>query len=151
MEDIRWELQFSNFNKALSKLEGSVTYIKQYFLEKKEKSVSKHLGNIVYALIKDGIIHRFEYTHELAWNVMKEYAFFQGNSTIGGSRDATREAFKLQIIDYADIWMEMIQSRNRTSHTYDENTANEIFIKIINDYCPLFVNFRKVMEEKINW
>jgi len=148
MEDIRWEQRFSNFNKAILKLEESVTYIKQHFLDENDKLDSKDLDDIVDELIREGLIQRFEYTHELAWNVMKDYAFFQGNSTIGGSRDATREAFKLQIIDHADIWMDMIQSRNRTSHTYDENTANEIFIKIINDYCPLFVNFKKVMEEK---
>lgn len=96
------------------------------------------------------MIQRFEYTHELAWNVMvmKDYAFFQGNSTVGGSRDATREGFKLQIIQNGDIWMDMIQSRNKTSHTYNEEIANEIFGKIINDYFPLFLNFRKIMEEK---
>jgi uncharacterized protein with HEPN domain len=54
----------------------------------------------------------------------------------------------LQLIERADVWMDMIQSRNKTSHTYDENTANEIFDKIINDYFPLFFEFRKVMEIK---
>lgn len=148
MEDIRWEQRFSNFNKAISKLEESVEYIKYNFLDKEDDLDSEDLGYVVDELIKEGLIQRFEYTHELAWNVMKDYAFFQGNSTIGGSRDATREAFKLQIIDNADIWMDMIQSRNKTSHTYNEETANEIFSKIINDYFPLFLNFRKVMEEK---
>ena len=36
----------------------------------------------------EGLIQRFEYTHELAWNVMKDYAHFQGNSNVAGSRDA---------------------------------------------------------------
>jgi len=148
MEDIRWEQRFSNFNKALSKLEESVEYIKHNFLDDENELESENLGHVVDELIKEGLIQRFEYTHELAWNVMKDYAYFQGNSTVGGSRDATREAFKLQIIDDADIWMDMIQSRNKTSHTYNEETANEIFSKIINDYFSLFVNFRNVMEEK---
>ena len=54
---------------------------------------------------------------------MKDYAVFQGNSTIGGSRDATKEAFQLQLISDGKIWMEMIGSRNKTSHTYNGKTA----------------------------
>jgi nucleotidyltransferase substrate binding protein (TIGR01987 family) len=150
MEDIRWEQRFSNFNKAMSKLEESVAYITHNFIDGDDKLKSEDLGSVVDELIKEGLIQRFEYTHELAWNVMKDYAFFQGNSTIGGSRDATREAYKLQLIERADVWMDMIQSRNKTSHTNDENTANEIFDKIINDYFPLFFEFRKVMEIKRN-
>ncbi|MDR7370430.1 nucleotidyltransferase substrate binding protein [Flavobacterium aquidurense] len=150
MEDIRWEQRFSNFNKAVLKLEESVNYIKLNYLNDEDELNDENLENVVEELIKEGLIQRFEYTHELAWNVMKDYAFFQGNSTIGGSRDATREAFKLQIIENADIWMDMIQSRNKTSHTYNEEIANEIFGKIINDYFELFLNFQKTMEEKRN-
>lgn len=142
MEDIRWEQRFSNFNKALLKLEQSVNYINHNVLEE------ENLGYIVEELIKEGLIQRFEYTHELAWNVMKDYALFQGNSTIGGSRDATREAYKLQIIENADVWMDMIQSRNKTSHTYNVEIANEIFGKIIHEYFQLFLDFQKTMEEK---
>lgn len=142
MEDIRWEQRFSNFNKALLKLEESVNYINHNVLDE------ENLGYIVDELIKEGLIQRFEYTHELAWNVMKDYALFQGNSTIGGSRDATREAYKLQIIENADVWMDMIQSRNKTSHTYNVEIANEIFGKIIREYFQLFLDFQKTMEEK---
>ena len=44
-------------------------------------------------LEKQGLIQAFEFTHELAWNVMKDYFAFQGNSSITGSRDAVRESF----------------------------------------------------------
>lgn len=141
MEDIRWEQRFSNFNKALLKLTESVGYLKNNFL-------NDELNSVADELVKEGAIQRFEYTHELAWNVMKDYAFFQGNSNVGGSRDATREAFKLQIIDNGEVWMDMIQSRNKTTHTYNEETVNEIFGKIINDYFPLFLKFGQTMEEK---
>lgn len=150
MEDIRWEQRFSNFNKALKKLEESVNYIKHNYLDEEDELDTEDLGYVVEELIKEGLIQRFEYTHELAWNVMKDYAFFQGNSTVGGSRDATREAFRLQIIENAEIWMDMIQSRNKTSHTYNETIANEIFGKIINDYFEVFLNFQRKMEEKRN-
>ena len=147
MEDIRWEQRFSNFNKALLKLEESVNYIKLNYLDDEDELDADDLGYVVEELIKEGLIQRFEYTHELAWNVMKDYAFFQGNSTVGGSRDATREAYRLNIIENAEVWMDMIQSRNRTSHTYNEEIANEIFNKIINDYFQLFLNFKRKMEE----
>ncbi len=140
MEDIRWQQRFSNFKKAIAKLAESVVFI--------EENKQTYAGETMDELIKEGLIQRFEYTHELAWNVMKDYAIYQGNPNISGSRDSTREAFKLNLIENADMWMDMIQSRNKTSHTYNESTANEIFDKIINDYFPLFVKFENTMQIK---
>ena len=77
-------------------------------------------------LLKEGLIQRFGYTHELAWNTMKDYARYQGNEEVAGSRDATREAFRLKLIEDGALWMEMIGSRNQTTHTYTEATADEI-------------------------
>ena len=96
------------------------------------------------------MIQRFEYTHELAWNVMKDYAEYQGNSTIGGARDATREAFQLKLMSDGHIWMDMIISRNKTSHTYNDVTADEIYFKIIENYYPALIEFNMNMEEKKN-
>ncbi|MGY6560804.1 MAG: nucleotidyltransferase substrate binding protein [Luteibaculaceae bacterium] len=106
------------------------------------------LGYVLDEMIKEGLIQRFEYTHELAWNVMKDYAKFQGNTNVGGSRDATREAFQLKLISEGKIWMDMIGSRNKTSHTYNEETTDEIYSKIMDDYYPAFLEFQKNMEEK---
>lgn len=142
--EIRWEQRFSNFFKAMDKLQQSVDYINSIF----DINESGHKDEVLDELIKDGLIHRFEYTHELAWNVMKDYAEYQGNSTIGGSRDASREALQLKIIVDGEIWMDMIQSRNKTSHTYNEETANEIFKKILTQYYPAFVKFKHIMEAK---
>lgn len=97
-------------------------------------------------ILKEGLIQRFEYTHQLAWNVMKDYAEYQGNNEIGGSRDATREAFKMRLISDAEGWMDMIKSRNETSHTYNEDTANSIIGKIINHYHLLFLDFNQRMD-----
>jgi nucleotidyltransferase substrate binding protein (TIGR01987 family) len=141
-DDIRWLQRFSNYKKALEKLQQSVDFIHLY---KKDDSEI-----VLDEMIKEGLIQRFEYTHELAWNVMKDYAEYQGNNTIGGSRDATREAFQLKIIDNGDVWMDMIKSRNKTSHTYNEETAEEIYHKIITEYFPVFMDFKNKMEEKTN-
>jgi nucleotidyltransferase substrate binding protein (TIGR01987 family) len=148
-QDIRWKQRFSNYKKALEKLKESISYIKQDLNKNKGKQKSEQ-EIILSEIIKEGLIQRFEYTHELAWNVMKDYAEFQGNSNIGGSRDATREAFSLKLISKGDVWMDMIKSRNKTSHTYNEETANEIYHKILDEYYPVFSNFEEVMDKKSN-
>ncbi|UFH35760.1 nucleotidyltransferase substrate binding protein [Flavobacterium acetivorans] len=145
--DIRWEQRLDNFNKALSKLNQIVLSIKKRDAEGEISDDSLLFG---FEIVKEGLIQRFEYTHELAWKVMKDYAFFQGNPDIGGSRDAVREALQLHIIENGKIWMEMIASRNKTSHTYNEDTADEIFRKIIGEYHPAFMEFQKKMESKRN-
>ena len=143
--DIRWEQRFSNFTKAMDKLQQSVDYIHKKFAIENDGDI---VDEILDEMIKEGLIQRFEYTHELAWNVMKDYAEYQGNSTIGGSRDASREALQLKLISEGEIWMDMIISRNKTSHTYNEETANEIYSKILKEYFPAFEKFRNVMEKK---
>jgi len=147
-QDIRWEQRFSNFVKALNKLTQAVEYIKQNLLKEDESVDDNDLGSVLDEIVKEGLIQRFEYTHELAWNVMKDYAVYQGNSSIGGSRDATREAFQLQLISNGDLWMDMIGSRNKTSHTYNEDIANEIYFKIWKAYHPAFIEFQNKMEAK---
>ncbi len=146
--DIRWEQRFSNYNKALKKLTEAVEYIKKHI---EEQEIDLKIGSaeeILDEIIKEGLIQRFEYTHELAWNVMKDFLSEVGNIKTYGSKDATREAFKTELITKGDVWMEMIKSRNKTSHTYNEETADEIYSKIINEYHSVFLDFQQVMAGK---
>ena len=143
--DIRWIQRFSNYKKALEKLQQSIEYIREDYQNEED-----NLDEVLNEMMKEGLIQRFEYTHELAWNVMKDYAYYQGNTEIGGSRDATREAFKMNLIKNGHHWMEMIQNRNRTSHTYDKETAEEIYAAIINQYYDAFEDFKKTMQEKLD-
>lgn len=138
-QDVRWEQRFANFNRAMVKLKNVMDLIDPN-LEDEE------IDENITELEKEGAIQRFEYTHELAWNVMKDYLEFQGNSEIRGSRDASREAFKINLITKGNVWMDMIISRNKTSHTYNEETANEIFLKVIREYYECFVAFQEKME-----
>jgi nucleotidyltransferase substrate binding protein (TIGR01987 family) len=150
-EDIRWKQRFSNYKRALEKLKESVDYIRFNFQEEGNDPIPhENIGFVLSEMIKEGLIQRFEYTHELAWKVMKDYSVYQGNSQIGGSRDATREALSLQLITEGESWMDMIFSRNLSTHTYNECTANEIYSKILQLYFPLFLSFEKRMEEKIS-
>ncbi len=138
-KDIRWEQRFSNYNKALKKLTEAIEYIDIEFENAEE---------VLEEIIKEGLIQRFEYTYEMAWNVMKDYALFQGNPDIGGSRDAIRYAFSTKLIADGDLWMDMIKSRMKTSHTHNEETANEIFMIILDEYHAAFLQFQTVMEGK---
>jgi nucleotidyltransferase substrate binding protein (TIGR01987 family) len=97
-------------------------------------------------IIKEGLIQRFEYTHELAWNVMKDFLTYSGISNLYGSRDATREAFAQGLIENGEVWMDMVASRNKTSHTYNEETADDIFLKIVHQYFEEFRRFKTKME-----
>jgi len=144
-EEIRWKQRFSNYNKALSKLEEAVIIIRSDY--KTNSSESIFLDNFLINITKDGLIQRFKYTHELAWNVMKDFLENSGNSSIFGSKDATREAFSTGLIQNGEVWMDMIKSRNKTTHTYNEETADAIFLKIINEYYVELIQLRSKMKE----
>lgn len=134
-QDIRWHQRFSNFQKALLQLNKAFDYSK---------------ANSLNDLEKQGVIQAFEFTHELAWNVIKDFFFYQGNAEIRGSRDAVREAFKFGLLNDGDVWMEMIISRNKTSHTYDEHTANEIVENVLEKYIEEFNAFDGKMQKLKN-
>lgn len=134
--DIRWKQRFSNFLRAFRQLADGVAL-------SKERPLSQ--------LEQQGLIQAFEFTQELAWQVMKDYAIFQhGANTITGSRDAIREAFRVGLIEDGEGWMDTITSRNRSSHTYDENTANDLAQRISNRYVRLFADFKLRMQGLAN-
>lgn len=130
-QDIRWKQRFSNYQKAFGKLSEVV-----------ENSTLEQLSD----LEKEGLIQRFEYTHELAWKVMKDNLEYQGITGINGSRDAIREAFQNELIEEGESWMDTIKSRNKTFHLYNEDTTAEIAESIINVYYKLFLDLNKRME-----
>jgi nucleotidyltransferase substrate binding protein (TIGR01987 family) len=131
-QDIRWQQRFSNYKRALLQLQSAVALGKQRTLSDLEKQ---------------GVIQAFEFTHELAWNMFKDYLEDQGNQNVKGSKDATREAFKVALIADGEQWMAMIQSRNLSSHTYNKQTAEELVNAIVKQYFPLFVELQTEMEK----
>lgn len=143
-QNIRWQQRFANYSRAFAKLQEVIDTLGDNW----DKNNISDSTFVLSDLEIEGTIQRFEYTHELAWNLMKDYLKYQGNTEIGGSRDATREAFKIDLIKDAQTWMDMIKSRNQTSPTYEQdNTLEEFFITIVYDYYPLFKDFEKKMEE----
>ncbi|MEI6806428.1 MAG: nucleotidyltransferase substrate binding protein [Myxococcaceae bacterium] len=130
--DIRWKQRFQNYQDALSKLEEAV-------LLSQERPLSE--------LEQQGLIQAFEFTHELAWNTMKDFFGDQGPpTTIMGSRDATRQAFKTGLIEDGEAWMDMIKSRNLSSHTYHREVANDIASRITRSYFQQFKALEKRFE-----
>jgi nucleotidyltransferase substrate binding protein (TIGR01987 family) len=132
--EIRWVQRLDNFKTAMKQLESAV-HLSQ------KRSLSD--------LEKQGVIQSFEFCHELAWNVLKDYFEYQGNPSITGSRDASREAFNKGLIASGEVWMEMIKSRNQTSHTYNKKIADDIVAKALGDYFQSFEELIKQMESLI--
>ncbi len=129
--DVRWVQRFSNYSKALEQLREAVSLTKTRPLSKLEKQ---------------GLIQCFEYTHELAWKTVKDLLETHGVTDLFGSKDATREAFRLGILVEGDTWMDMIKSRNQTSHLYDEKLVEEITSLILKTYFSEF----DILENKLN-
>lgn len=84
------------------------------------------------ALEQQGMVQSFEYTHELSWNVLRDYLKDQGNQQLYGSKDTVREAFAVGLVRDGETWMEMIRDRNLSSHTYNVEVANAIVERVIN-------------------
>jgi nucleotidyltransferase substrate binding protein (TIGR01987 family) len=135
MQDIRWQQRFSNFRRALTQLEKAVQLFEQRPLSELEMQ---------------GLIQGFEYTYELAWNVLKDYLKMQGFQQILGPRDAIMEAFRLGLLANGEAWMMMFRDRNKTSHTYNENTAHQVVEAIVSIYWNLFKDLETVLLAQIN-
>src|SRR5690606_2476985 len=137
---------FSNYGIGFYKFDQAVIKIKKGYPVDYYSIIGQ--DRFLRDIIKDGLIHRFKYTHELAWNLMKDFLGDIGNIKVYDSKDATREAFAADLISDGDSWMDMILSRNKTMQTYNEDTADEILTKIINDYHSAFEAFLHTMEGK---
>jgi nucleotidyltransferase substrate binding protein (TIGR01987 family) len=128
--DIRWLQRFINFKKTFRQLKDAVEMEGYTDLE------------------REGLIQRFENTYDLAWKTMKDFLENKGYTNIIGSKDATREAFQAGLIIDGEAWMEMLESRNLTSHTYDEETAEKISEKVKAGYYYLFEKLFERLEKE---
>jgi nucleotidyltransferase substrate binding protein (TIGR01987 family) len=132
-EDIRWKQRFDNYKRALHQLSLAVQLLDQRPLSDLEQQ---------------GLIQGFEFTHELAWNVLKDYLEYEGIHGIVGSRGAVREAFKRGLIVNGEVWIDMIDKRNLSSHTYNLELAAQVAATIHGAYYPEFVALRERLDEE---
>lgn len=133
--DIRWRQRFDNYQRAFKTLESAI-----------ELAATRELSD----LEKQGVIQGFEFTHQLAWNVLKDYLEEQGETDILGSKDAIRLAFKTGLIESGDDWMLMIKARNLSSHTYNVPIANDVFRQITTQFYPAFIQMNQTFSRLYN-
>lgn len=124
MSDIRWKQRFDNFQRALRRLTQAVDLMRERPLSPLEEQ---------------GLIQGFEFTHELAWNVLKDYLELEGIQGLVGSRSTVREAFKRGLVGDGEAWMDMIESRNLSIHTYNQDVASSIVNAVRDRYYPAFL------------
>jgi nucleotidyltransferase substrate binding protein (TIGR01987 family) len=125
--DVRWRQRLSNFQRAVEVLARVAAAVRE-----RAPSETEQLA----------LIQAFEVAHELAWNLLKDYLTYEGVAGIVASRSATREAFRLGIIEDGQRWMDMIADRNLSSHTYDEAQAAAITGRVLDAYLPLLARLR---------
>jgi nucleotidyltransferase substrate binding protein, HI0074 family len=135
-EDIRWKQRFSNFSKAMRHLENALQISEPDMVQ------------------KAGIIQFFEMSFELAWNMVKDYLEEQGFVDIRSPRGALKKAFEVNLLDNDNghDWMDLLQDRNLTAHTYDEQKATEMEKLIQKKYFPILknlqINFKRKVDEE---
>jgi len=130
-QDIRWKQRFEHFVNAFKQLKNA----KQL---KAERDFTE--------LELQGVIQAFEVSQELSWKVMKDFLEEQGKTDLFGSKNAVKEAFNVGLISKGEVWLDMIKSRNLTSHIYDEKEVLAILEIILNDYFPVFIDFENKMK-----
>lgn len=96
-----------------------------------------------------GTIHVFEYTHELAWNVLKDYLEYEGIQGLVGSRSTVRVAFKRGLVADGEVWMDMIEKRNLTSHTYNQDVADSVVNAVRAKYHSAFLALVVRLESEV--
>jgi len=132
-KDIRWEQRFSNFRKALAKLEEVVK-------SSEVESLSE--------LEKEGFIQRFEYTYELAWKTLQDLLKHKGYQDISGPNPTIEQAFQDGYLEHGQVWKQMKKSRDLSTHTYNEEIAENIYESIIASYFDAFKALEMRLEKE---
>ena len=86
-------------------------------------------------IVIDGVLHRYEFTFELAWKTLKDYLEYLGiPMNTGSPREVIKESFAHNLISDGETWIKMMLARNSLSHLYDEETSRQIYVAIKNEY-----------------
>ncbi len=123
------EEKFDSYSTALKRLKEAI-------------DMYKHEENTV---LLDGTIQRFEFTVELGWKLLKEYLEYEKFGEFNSPRSTIKEAYKVGLIQDGEKWLDMLDDRNLTSHTYDETVAKEIYRNILINHYDIL----KKLEEKM--
>ena len=127
---IRWKQRFQNFEKSFQQLAAGLNIPNRSNIE------------------RAGLIQYFELTFELAWKTLKDYLESQGYQ-VSTPRDVLKQAFQINILKDGHSWLEALDDRNLTAHTYDEITAMKVEKLIQEKYFPLLKHLYAMLKEKI--
>ncbi len=128
----RWSEKIKDLENAVSRLDEAI----------------KDSKKIELSTLKDGVIQRFEFTLELSWKILKTYLVNEGIDCVNTPKSVVREAYKAGIIKNGEVWIEMIDDRNLTSHIYSQSMADDIYLRITKKYfkeLDLLFHFLKEM------
>ena len=114
----RWEERISDLENAISRLNEAIEDSRNYSIES----------------LKDAVIQRFEFSLELSWKAMKNYLNYQGILEATTPKQTIKEAFANGLIKNGETWIDMLNDRNLTSHTYNQADADEIYKAIVEEY-----------------
>jgi nucleotidyltransferase substrate binding protein (TIGR01987 family) len=129
MEKVRWEQRFDNFQKALESLEEALQ--QETFTD----------------LEKSGVIQRFEFTYELAWQTLQDLMAYRGYQ-VKGPKPVIQQALADGIIKDWRGWHDMHEDRQATVHTYNQYQSETIFEAIKDTYQPLFQALRQTLKHE---
>ncbi|ACH39687.2 nucleotidyltransferase substrate-binding protein, HI0074 family [Citrifermentans bemidjiense Bem] len=98
-----------------------------------EKAISQPKDEYV----RDSVIQRFEFIHELALKMLKlrleqEYVF------ANTPRETMRASLQAGFIEDGNAWTDLQKMRNLTSHTYNEELAEEVYAFVVGEGVYLF-------------
>lgn len=125
-EEIRWHYRFRNFSRAYTLL---------------SEALEREVGEL-NELEREGAIHRFEHTFELAWLTLKDRLEYDGVilATIT-PRNIIRQAFAAKLIGDAEVWTDMLIDRNVMSHSYDFARFQAVLESVRGRYLPVLSDF----------
>mgnify|MGYP001217386276 CR=1 FL=1 len=101
-------------------------------------------------LVYDGVIQRFEFTYELAWKCLKAYLEREGLQPGSSPRAVFKEAFAAGFLPDGDVWIDMIDDRNLTVHTYNESLARQIYQHVKERYYPALADLARTLAEAVS-
>ncbi|MBI3786696.1 MAG: nucleotidyltransferase substrate binding protein [Ignavibacteriales bacterium] len=83
-------------------------------------------------IVRDSAIQRFEFTLDLPWKMIKALLETRHGISCNSTKDCFREAYRQGLLSYDDAWVKLVDLRNETAHTYNEETAERIYKELPN-------------------
>ncbi|MFH1619261.1 MAG: HI0074 family nucleotidyltransferase substrate-binding subunit [bacterium] len=105
------EAQLGQFKKALARLNEALAAPKS-------------------DIVRDSAIQRFEFTIDMAWKLVKTRLEEKYGVVCQAPKECFREAYKQKLLAYDEFWLELVDMRNQTSHTYKEEVAQSVFERL---------------------